>query len=104
MGSAIGWVSSKRGTRRPFPRAMQECACGLTAEKPRKCKKRIRRWDRAVSLRAQIQIGACARIGAVTGWVQVLQRGSRRVSHAGQSAAKHHSKNAGEFPCQKCNR
>ena len=104
MGSAIGLVSSKRGTRRPFLRAAQKCACRLPAEKPGKRGKRVRRSDCAIRQWAQIQIGACALIGAVTGWVQVLQRGSRRVGHAGQSAAKHHSKNVGAFPCQKCNR
>jgi hypothetical protein len=75
----------------------------LPAKQPGKREKRFSRGDCAIRQRAKIQIGACALIGEITGWVQVLQRGLRRVGHAGQSAAKRHSKNVGAFPCQKCN-
>jgi len=71
----MGLVSSKRGTRRPFPRAAQKCACRLPAQKPGKREKRFSRGDCAIRQRAQIQIGACALIGEITGWVKVLQRG-----------------------------
>lgn len=89
LGSAIGRVSSKRGTRRLFPRAAQKCVCRLPTEKPGKNEKRFRRADCATRQRAHIQIGACALIGAVTGWGQVLRRGLRRMGHAGQSGTKH---------------
>jgi hypothetical protein len=75
----------------------------LPAQKPGKREKRFSRGDCAIRQRAQIQIGACALIGEITGWVQVLQRGLRRTGHAGQSAAKHRSKVVGAFPRQKCN-
>jgi hypothetical protein len=40
-----------------------------------KREKRFSRGDCAIRQRAQIQIGACALIGEITGWVKVLQRG-----------------------------